>query len=130
MQEAVTELVPVMGITQACRILEVPRSTYYRGQPTSTTAPVQIGEHPSEQAGLPERAAPSRRRSPRALSVEERARICEALNSERFADCSPREVYATLLDEGRYLCSWPTMYRILREADEVRRRRDQARQSS
>jgi putative transposase len=62
--------------------------------------------------------------------VEERARICEALNSERFADCSPREVYATLLDEGRYLCSWPTMYRILREADEVRRRRDQARQSS
>jgi putative transposase len=95
-----------------------------------TTAPVQIGEHPSEQAGLPERPAPSRRRSARALSLEERARICEALNSERFADCSPREVYATLLDEGRYLCSWPTMYRILREADEVRRRRDQARQSS
>jgi putative transposase len=39
-------------------------------------------------------------------------------------------VYATLLDEGRYLCSWPTMYRILREAHEVRRRRDQARQGS
>jgi putative transposase len=52
------------------------------------------------------------------------------LNSERFADCSPREVYATLIDEGCYLCSWPTMYRILREADEVRRRRDQVRQGS
>jgi putative transposase len=52
------------------------------------------------------------------------------LNSERFADASPREVYATLLDEGRYLCSWPTMSRILREADEVRRRRDHRRQGS
>jgi putative transposase len=52
------------------------------------------------------------------------------LNSERFADASPREVYATLLDEGRSLCSWPTMYRILREAHEVRRRRDQTRQGS
>ena len=77
------------------------------------------------------RAVPlARRCSPRALSAEERAQIREVLNSERFADASPREVYATLLDEGRYLCSWPTMYRILREAHEVRRRRDQARQGS
>jgi putative transposase len=64
------------------------------------------------------------------LSEEDRAQIRELLASDRFVDCSPREVYATLLDEGRYLCSWPTMYRILREAHQVRRRRDQARQGS
>jgi putative transposase len=44
---------------------------------------------------------------------------------ERFEDCAPREVYATLLDEGIYLCSWRTMYRILAVADEVRERRNQ-----
>jgi putative transposase len=70
------------------------------------------------------------RRAPRTLSVEERAQIGAVLDSERFADCAPREVYATLLDEGVYLCSWPTMYRILREANEVRRRRDERRQGS
>lgn len=114
MQEAITDLAPVLGVAEACHVFEVPRSTYYRGQPSSTTVrPVQ-----------------ARRRSARALSQEERTTIRDMLNSERFADSSPREVYATLLDEGRYLCSWPTMYRILREADEVRRRRDQARQSS
>ena len=49
------------------------------------------------------------------------------LNSERFADQPPREVYATLLDEGKYLCSWRTMYRILDENQEVRERRNQLR---
>jgi putative transposase len=47
------------------------------------------------------------------------------LNSERFQDLAPREVYATLLDEGQYLCHWRTMYRILAEHDEVRERRNQ-----
>jgi putative transposase len=70
------------------------------------------------------------RRSPRALSAEEQAHIRAVLNSERFADCAPRQIYATLLDEGQYLCSWSTMYRILREADEVRRRRDHRRQGA
>jgi len=51
------------------------------------------------------------------------------LNSDRFADCAPRTVYATLLDEQQYLCSWRTMYRILAEADEVRERRDQVRRT-
>jgi putative transposase len=68
--------------------------------------------------------------SPRALSPAERAEVRAVLNSERFADCAPREVYATLLDEGTYLCSWSTMYRSLREADEVKRRRDQVRQGA
>ena len=51
----------------------------------------------------------------------------QILNSERFQDSAPREVYATLLDEGQYLCSWRTMYRVLDENDEVRERRNQLR---
>jgi putative transposase len=51
--------------------------------------------------------------------------VRQELNSERFQDCAPREVYATLLDEGRYLCSWRSMYRILDEHQEVRERRNQ-----
>jgi len=51
--------------------------------------------------------------------------VREVLNSETFQDKSPREVYATLLDEGRYLCHWSTMYRVLRAHDEVRERRNQ-----
>jgi putative transposase len=56
-------------------------------------------------------------------------RVREMLNSERFADCAPRTVYATLLDEQQYLCSWRTMYRILAHADELRERRNQVRRS-
>jgi putative transposase len=110
-------------------VLDVPRSTYYRSQALASTV-AATREQSCDQAALPLSPARSRHRSPRALGEEERAQLRDVLNSERFADCSPREVYATLLDEGRYLCSWPTMYRILREANEVRRRRDQARQGS
>jgi putative transposase len=63
--------------------------------------------------------------SPRALSSGEKEAVRQELNSERFQDCAPREVYATLLDEGRYLCSWRSMYRILDEHQEVRERRNQ-----
>jgi len=59
------------------------------------------------------------------LSEQERAQIRDVLNSEAFQDKSPREIYATLLDEGRYLCYWRTMYRILAEHDEIRERRNQ-----
>jgi putative transposase len=51
--------------------------------------------------------------------------VREVLNSARFQDQAPREVYATLLDEERYLCSWRTMYRILAENQEIRERRHQ-----
>ena len=49
----------------------------------------------------------------------------DTLNSERFVDQAPTEVYATLLDAGKYLCSVRTMYRILEEHAELRERRDQ-----
>lgn len=133
MQGAVTKLAAVTGVAEACRVLEVPRSTYYR-----TPAVEGVDEVASSPPVVPEgerapadASAPGRPRcSPRALSAEERVHIREVLNSARFVDCAPREVYATLLDEGTYLCSWSTMYRILREAGEVRRRRDQVRQGS
>ena len=56
--------------------------------------------------------------------------VLEALNSERFCDTAPAAVYATLLDEGGYLCSTRTMYRILSDAGQVRERRDQLRHPS
>jgi putative transposase len=68
---------------------------------------------------------PPRRRpvSHRALSGEECQQVLELLHSPRFVDASPSEVYATLLDEGLYLCSQRTMYRLLHSHDEVRERR-------
>lgn len=93
-------------------MLGVPRSSHYRAQQPSEALPPALKERP----------APAR-----ALSAEERTSVCELLNSERFQDCAPRQVYATLLDEATYLCSWRTMYRILAASDEVQERRDQLR---
>lgn len=61
------------------------------------------------------------------MTPEERQAVLDTLHSPRFADQSPAEVYATLLDEGTYLCSVSTMYRLLRACQEVRERRDQLR---
>lgn len=66
-------------------------------------------------------------KSYRALQEQERQKVLDTLHSKRFVNQSPREVYATLLDEGVYLCAIRTMYRILAEVAEVRERRDQAR---
>jgi len=70
---------------------------------------------------------PQRLASPRALQPTQKAEVRQVLNSDRFADQTPREVYATLIDEGKYLCCWRTMYRILDENQEVRERRNQLR---
>ena len=62
-------------------------------------------------------------RSPRRLSEAEEQRILDALHEPRFADQAPAEVYAALLDEGRYLGSIRTLYRVLHRHAEVRERR-------
>ncbi len=98
------ELSQMVGITRACQALDIPRSRLY---PRHSPAPVP---RPTPQ---------------HALSTEERTTVREALNSERFMDRAPRQVYATLLDEGVYLCHWRTMYRILDIHTEVRERRRQ-----
>lgn len=68
-----------------------------------------------------------RTRSPRAIPAEETDAIVEVLNSERFCDQAPAQIWATLLDEGVYLASVSTMYRLLRARCQVRERRNQAR---
>ena len=64
--------------------------------------------------------------SPNALSASERGELLAVLDSPRFADKAPRQVWAVLIDEGAYLASVSTMYRLLREAEQVRERRAQA----
>ena len=64
---------------------------------------------------------------PATLTETERARVLAHLHADRFADKAPEQIWATLLDEGTYLCSVSTMYRLLRENDQVRERRSQAR---
>jgi len=110
---ATSELTTELGVKAACQALAVPRSSFYR----SRQAP---------KADCP--ALPVR--SPRSLSPTEQSTVRETLNSPRFADQAPRAVYATLLDEERYLCSWRTMYRILAQDQEVRERRNQLRHPS
>lgn len=127
MLAAVGELRPTHGVVAACDLLGVPRASYYRHlaatRPTASDAAATPPNSPTPDA-------PPRRRSPRALAQAEREQILALLRSERFGDQSPREVYATLLDEGIYICSWPTMYRFLRQEGEVKRRRDHARQKN
>jgi putative transposase len=113
--QAVRQLAPTVGVAEACRVLGVPRSSHYRAQ--------QAQEQPPP-------APPARPASARALSAEERTTVRDVLNSARFEDCAPREVYATLLDEAIYLCSWRTMYRILNQHQEVRERRDHVRHAA
>ena len=78
-------------------------------------------------SATPAGAKPIRNKPARALNEAERSEVQMLLNSDRFCDASPRQVYATLLDEGRYVCHWRTMYRILGEHGEVRERRNQLR---
>lgn len=106
------QLATQVGVTRACAVLTVPRSSFYR------TA--------HRPRGLSPRAV--RRPAPaRALQEAERIQVRDTLNSARFQDQAPRQVWARLLDEGRYLCHWRTMYRILDAYQEVRERRNQLR---
>jgi putative transposase len=105
------QLGQAVGMVTACHVLGVSRTELYRER------------QPAVQSEVPEKIEP--RGSVRALSETERETVRQELNSERFQDQSPREIYATLMDEGRYLCSYRTMYRILESHSEVRERRNQ-----
>jgi len=102
--ETVHDLGPRLGIAPTCRALGLARASYYRGQ-------------------QPRRPSPPRRAA-RALAPAERQAVLAMLHEERFVDLAPAEVYATLLDDERYLCSERTMYRLLAAHQEVRERRD------
>lgn len=120
MLNAAVELAQVTGMAEACRILNIPRSTLYR-----IRQPEQAEREDSLPVGKSQRTKPAR-----ALSSAEREEVRNLLNSERFQDQSPRQVYAALLDEDEYLCHWRTMYRVLEEHEEVKERRNQLRHPS
>jgi len=109
--DAVKRLASITNWTRACLALGVARVSAYRFW--------RRGDNlvPPRESLKPERA----------LSEAERQHVLGVLNSPRFADMAPAEVYATLLDEGVYLCSIRTTYRILAANGEVRERRNQAR---
>ena len=107
-------LAPRIGTRAACRAARVAPAPSHPRHPVTPAAP-----HPPPR--------PHKERiQPRALAPAERQAILAALHSERFADLAPDEVWAVLLDEGTYLGSVSTYYRVLREAGESRERRRQA----
>ena len=97
-----------VGKAAACRALGVPRASLYRRMLPS--APRRVRPTPE-----------------RALDAAERQAVLDHLPAERFRDKAPAEVYATLIDEGIYLCSVRTMHRILAENGELKERRNQLR---
>lgn len=105
MTAALTYLVPLVGVSAACDALAVNRASYYRW----------LQPKPKKQS----RCTPKR-----ALTPAQRLEVLDTLNSERFMQKTPYEVYAELLDDKRYLCSVRTMYRILAAEGQVRERRN------
>ena len=111
MRQAADQLATKVGVQRACQILGVPRASVYRHRARANKP---------QRQGLSDRQLPAR-----ALRQDERAHVLDVLNSGRFQDAAPRQVWAQLLDEGTYLCSWRSMYRILEANDQVRERRNQ-----
>jgi putative transposase len=107
---AVSELAIDVGTSAACQVLWMPRASYYWHR---------------RKASAPAVAASPRPSPPRALDRAERETVLARLHEERFQDRSPAAVYATLLDEGEYLCSISSMHRLLKQHGETRERRDQ-----
>lgn len=150
---AALEIAPEVGVAVACRSLAVSRATFYRHRARPATASsasadpngladretsvaelasdpsVGVSSDPADE--IPIEAASSAPSGPlstcrvpgRALSLAERQAVLDALHSDRFADRSPAEVYATLLDEGVYYGSIRTFYRVLETEGESHERR-------
>jgi putative transposase len=107
--QAAEEAAKERGVAPVLCALGLSRATFYRGR-----SPEQV-----EQTERKKRACPVPERR---LSEEEREIVRQTLYSDRFMDQTPSEVYAALLDEGAYLCSIRTMYRILQEEGASQRR--------
>ncbi len=98
--EAAVTLSNDIGVKPACQALSLPRASFYR----------YITDKPVDKKLSVNRPVP-----PLALTEIERQSVIDVLHSERFCDMAPHQIYATLLDEGIYLCSIRTMYRILND---------------
>ena len=113
MTDAVVALAPASGMTAAaCIALGVSRASVQRRRARLTAPPAIPRPRP---------------RSARALTAPQQQIVLDLLHAPRFADQAPAEIYASLLDHGRYHCSIRTMSRILDRHDEVRERRAQLR---
>ncbi len=99
-----------VGVLPACQALGLARSSLYRWE-----------------KGSENKVKTTRPQPRRTIKEGERAQILSILNSDRFCDLAPRQVYANLLDDGVYHCSWRSMYRILAEKNQVHERRRQQR---
>jgi putative transposase len=106
---AVEELSVSVGVKRACGDLSLSRAGLYRRRKRRLSPPPVGGP----------------RSSARRLRDEEKSVVLACLHEERFQDCSPSQVYASLLDTGQYHCSIRTMYRLLEAEGENRERRDQ-----
>lgn len=104
--QGIAFLVPLVGVVAACAALGVSRASYYRAQ-------------------QPKPEPKPRPRPARALSDEERAHVLATLDDNAFMDKAPAQVFAKLLEDGEYMCSPRTMYRVLAANDQVRERRAQ-----
>lgn len=107
--EAVKENAPHVGIAPVCRALGIARASVYRTI-KKISKPVVAANRPTPK---------------RALAKSEKQEVLDVLHEDRFMDMPPAQVWAHLLDEGKYLCSIRTMYRILDANAEVRERRNQ-----
>ena len=96
-----------LATASLCRALEVSRASFYRQQHPQAVTDLVVTRKPPEHA----------------LSEAERQTVLATLHEPRFVDLAPPQVYAQLLEEGRYLCSVRTMYRLLADHDQVRERR-------
>ena len=113
LDQAVATLAPAVGTVRACRAVGQPRASWYRRHRQSPPPP-------------PRSRRPAVAPQPRALSAAERQQVLDVLHDERFCDMAPASVWATLLDEGVYLASVSTMYRLLRARGETGDRRRHA----
>jgi putative transposase len=111
---AVIELAPTIGVRAACQAVGGAQAGYYRRHRASPA--------PARPAPMAHRDRPQ----PRALTEPEQRTILDVLHSPRFVNAAPAQVWATLLDEGVYLGSISTFYRLRRQAGETRERRRQA----
>lgn len=115
---AVVELTAIVGAKAACDAVGRSRASHYRAHPAR---PVRLGPAPAPAPRKPQ---------PRALTEAEQQAVLDVLHSERFVDAAPEAIYATLLDEGTYLCSVPTMYRLLRARGETNGGQDRRRHAT
>lgn len=106
--DATISLSGMIGKKSACEAMTIPRATFYRHQDKKTVTKICL------------RSAP-----PLALSPKEQQIILDVAHEKRFWDATPYQMYATLLDEGRYLASVRTIYRVLSANNEVKERRKQ-----